>query len=200
MTKVGFAYYIFDRKNCIHRVAEVCWSTQSVQPEATRCPVDVIQMCETVGVRRSRELPTKFRTRAIQSRFRGPFTRLGEGPLEPGDDCPVFMMPLAGVVRNDLEDVPRELETAFQTPHVQSRLAKGQRSECERHLFMWFGPNGLTLSTDLPGTILDGVRAARRLGAPVTVKQQAGGHDPRRLHRRPAHLHRQVHTVAHPRR
>ena len=30
---------------------------------------------------------------------------------------------------------------------------------------MWFGPNGLTFSTDLPGTILNGVRAARRLGS-----------------------------------
>jgi hypothetical protein len=75
----------------------------------------------------------------VIARFRGSFTRLGEGPLEPGDDGPVFMMPLAGVVRDDLEDVPRELETAFQIPHVQSRLEEGQRSECERHRFMWFG-------------------------------------------------------------
>ena len=99
-------------------------------------------------MRRSSELPTKFRTRAIQSLLDSgaSFTRLGEGPLEPGDVRPVFVMPLAGVVRNDLEDVPRELETAFQIPHVQSRLAKVcQRSECERHLFMWFGPNGFDL-------------------------------------------------------
>ena len=42
---------------------------------------------------------------------------------------------------------------------------------------MWFGPKGLTFSTDLPGTILNQVCGARRLGAPVTVKQQACGHD-----------------------
>jgi hypothetical protein len=40
---------------------------------------------------------------------------------------------------------------------------------------MWFGPNGLTFSTDLPGTILYGVRAARRLGAPVTVNNRLVG-------------------------
>ena len=34
---------------------------------------------------------------------------------------------------------------------------------------MWFGPNGLTFSADLPGTILNQVCRARRLGAPVTV-------------------------------
>lgn len=130
-------------------------------------------------MRRSSELPTKFRTRPVQSLLDAgaSFTRLGEGPLEPGDDRPVFVMPLAGVVRNDLEDVPRELETAFQISHVQSRLAKVcQRSECERHLFMWFGPNGLTFSTDLPGTILNQVCGQPGdSGAPVTVNNRLVG-------------------------
>ena len=40
---------------------------------------------------------------------------------------------------------------------------------------MWFGPNGLTFSTDLPGTILNRVCGARRLGAPVTVNNRLVG-------------------------
>ena len=85
-------------------------------------------------------------------------------------------------------------------PHVQSRLAKVcQRSECERHVFMWFGPNGLTRSTDLPATIVNQVCGQPGdSGAPVTVNNRLVGHDPRSLHRGPAHLHRLVHSVAHP--
>ena len=36
-------------------------------------------------------------------------------------------------------------------------------------------PNGLTFSTDLPGTILNQVCGARRLGSTVTVKQRVVG-------------------------
>ena len=42
---------------------------------------------------------------------------------------------------------------------------------------MWFGPNGLTFSTDLPGTILYECAEPGDSGAPVTVNQQACGHD-----------------------
>jgi hypothetical protein len=42
---------------------------------------------------------------------------------------------------------------------------------------MWFGPNGLTFSTDLPGTILNHVCGARRLGSTGYRQQQACGHD-----------------------
>ena len=64
---------------------------------------------------------------------------------------------------------------------------------------MWFGPNGLTLSTDLPATIVNQVCGQPGdSGAPVTVNNRLVGHDPRRLHRGPAHLHRLVHSVAHP--
>ena len=74
-----------------------------------------------------------------------------------------------------------------------------QRSECERHVFMWFGPNGLTRSTDLPATIVNQVCGQPGdSGPPVTVNNRLVGHDPRRLHRGPAHLHRLVHSVAHP--
>ena len=45
----------------------------------------------------------------------------------------------------------------------------------ERHLFRWFGPNGLTFSADLPATILNQVCRARRLGAPVTVNNRLVG-------------------------
>jgi len=100
---------------------------ESLADKATRSPVDVIQVRETVGQRRSSELPTKFRTRAIQSLLdSGPsFTRLREEPLEPGDDRPVFVMPLAAAVRTDLEDVLRELDTAFQIPHCSVQACEG---------------------------------------------------------------------------
>src|SRR5215203_6000503 len=52
-------------------------------------------------------------------------TRLREEPLEPGNDRPVFVMPLAAVVRNDPEDVLRELETAFQIPHCSVQACEG---------------------------------------------------------------------------
>ena len=45
----------------------------------------------------------------------------------------------------------------------------------ERHLFRWFGPNGLTFSADLPATILNQVCTARRLGVPVTVNNRLVG-------------------------
>jgi len=45
----------------------------------------------------------------------------------------------------------------------------------ERHLFRWFGPNGLTFSADLPATILNQVCRAWRLGAPVTTDNRLVG-------------------------
>jgi hypothetical protein len=61
---------------------------------------------------------------------------------------------------------------------------------------MWFGPNGLTLSIDLPATIVNHVCGQPgNSGAPVTVNNRLVGHDPRRLHRGPAHLHRLVHPL-----
>jgi hypothetical protein len=44
----------------------------------------------------------------------------------------------------------------------------------ERHLFRWFGPNGLTFSADLCHHSRSGVRA-RRLAAPVTVNNRLVG-------------------------
>ena len=50
-----------------------------------------------------------------------------------------------------------------------------------------------------PGTIVKQVCGRPGdSGAPVTVEQSAGRHDPRRVQRRPAHLRHQVHSAAHP--
>ena len=40
---------------------------------------------------------------------------------------------------------------------------------------MWFGPKALTFATDLPGSILNQVCGARRLGVPVTVNNRLVG-------------------------
>ena len=50
-----------------------------------------------------------------------------------------------------------------------------QSERYERHLFRWFGPNGLTFSADLPATILNQVCRAWRLGAPVTTDNRLVG-------------------------
>ena len=68
----------------------------------------------------------------------------------------------------------------------------------ERHLFRWFGPNGLTFSADLPATILNQVCTARRLGVPVTVNNRLVGVIHGAFTADLPTCHRQVHTVAHP--
>jgi hypothetical protein len=54
------------------------------------------------------------------------------------------------------------------------------------------------LSTDLPDTILNQVCGQPGDSAPVTVNNRLAGMIHGALHRGPAHLHRQVHTVEHP--
>ena len=68
----------------------------------------------------------------------------------------------------------------------------------ERHLFRWFGPNGLTFSADLPATILNQVCRARRLGVLVTVNNRLVGMIHGAFTADLPTCHRQVHTVAHP--
>ena len=50
-----------------------------------------------------------------------------------------------------------------------------QSERYARHLFRWFGPNGLTFPADLPATILNQVCRAWRLGAPVTTDNRLVG-------------------------
>jgi hypothetical protein len=69
-------------------------------------------VCETVGQQRSSELPTKFRTRAIQSLLDSgaSFTRLREEPLEPGVNNR-----LAGMIHGALHRGPAHLHRQVHT-------------------------------------------------------------------------------------
>jgi hypothetical protein len=113
-----------------------------------------IAFFESIGVCRSASLPYGVPIPpdvAALLKSGASFSQLGTKPLAPDNNRPVYVWGemRAGFIRDDLEDLPGEVEAAFEIPHVLTRLRKVcARLEAERHLFVWFGPKGLPFSTD----------------------------------------------------
>jgi hypothetical protein len=151
------------------RVGRRAWSIRVTGKTSIRALrnsyAEVIRLCETVGVSRSRALPLGYLTREIQSLLESgvEFTSVSDDSGDVQPERPVYVWPVVpgGFVRDDLEQLPGELAAVFDNAAVRRRVEKVcRRRERERHLFLWFGPGGLSFPT------WDALN--RRVAVPVT--------------------------------